>query len=112
MGFCGTGLKYGVSDNAIRKYCEKIGLSTHIKDYKDIPKEEFERGKKSTNFLIEQYDLNGNYIQTFDSGANAARWIYENGMCKTLNSGVRSHINDAANGKRKTAYKFIWKRPS
>ena len=61
---------------------------------------------------IEQYDLNGNYIQTFNSGADAARWIYENGMCKTLNSGVRSHINDAANGKRKTAYKFIWKRPN
>ena len=110
LGFCGTGRKYGVSDNAIRKYCKKIGLSTYIKDYKNVPKEEFEKTTKTVNFLIEQYDLNGNYIQTFDSGADAARWIYENGMCKTLNSGVRGHINDAANGKRKTAYKFIWKK--
>ena len=58
---------------------------------------------------VGQYDLNGKYIQSFNSYADAAKWIYEQGLCKTLNSGVRSHIGDAAKGKRKSAYKFLWK---
>lgn len=35
LGFCGAGRKYGVSDNAVRKYCKKLGLSTYISDYKN-----------------------------------------------------------------------------
>ena len=58
---------------------------------------------------VGQYDLNGDYIQSFNSYTDAAKWIYEQGLCKTLNSGVRSHIGDAAKGKRKSAYKFLWK---
>lgn len=34
LGFCGAGRKYGVSDNAVRKHCKKLGLSTYKKDYK------------------------------------------------------------------------------
>ena len=32
--FVAVGKKYGVSDNAIRKWCKAYGLSTHTKDYK------------------------------------------------------------------------------
>lgn len=32
--FVWVGKKYGVSDNAIRKWCKTYGLSTHAKDYK------------------------------------------------------------------------------
>ena len=109
LGFVGAGKKYNVSDNALRKHCKKLGLSTYIKDYKQpVP-------KKETTLLnnrpqqVGQYELNGDYIQSFDSYADAARWIYDNGFCKTLNSGVRGHIGDAAKGKRKSAYKFLWK---
>lgn len=63
--------------------------------------------KKSKEIL--QFDKEGNFIQKFPSGAEAARWCYENNYCKTLSSGVRSHINDVANNKRKSAYGFIWK---
>lgn len=34
LGFTGAGRKYGVSDNAVRKHCKKLGLSTYRKDYK------------------------------------------------------------------------------
>ena len=34
LGFVGTGKKYGVSDNAIRKWCKSYGLSIYKKDYK------------------------------------------------------------------------------
>ena len=33
-GFTGTGRKYGVSDNAIRKWCKNYNMSTKIRDYK------------------------------------------------------------------------------
>lgn len=50
--------------------------------------------------LINQYDLNGNYIQTFSSIKAA---------CKAINKKGVSHISDVCKGKRKTAYGYIWK---
>lgn len=59
--------------------------------------------------IISQYDLTGQWLQDFNSTQEAAKWCYENKLCTTFNSGVRSHISECANGKRKTAYKHIWK---
>ena len=58
---------------------------------------------------IAQYTKVGEYIQSFPSTAEAARWCYENGYALNLNSGIRGHICKVANGERKTAYGFIWK---
>ena len=59
---------------------------------------------------IAQYDKKSKeYIQTFESTAAAAQWLYDNKKIPTLNSGVRSHISDVANGKRQSAYQYIWK---
>ena len=63
-------------------------------------------GHRNTNEVY-QY-LGQELINIFPSVHEAAKWCYENKKCKTLNSGVRSHICDCANGKRKTAYGFIW----
>ena len=50
---------------------------------------------------IKQYSLNGEYLNTYSSYADASRAInVERGG---------SHISQAANGKRKTAYGFVWK---
>ena len=59
--------------------------------------------------LINMYDLQENYLQTFSSASDAARWCVENNFSKRLTSGVRSHIIDCANGKRKTAYQHKWR---
>lgn len=57
-----------------------------------------------------QYDkITKQYIQSFESVALAAEWLKQQQIISTVNSGVRSHIADVANGKRKTAYGFIWK---
>ena len=48
-------------------------------------------------------------VAEFSSTVEAAKWCYKNGLCSSLTSGVRSHISDVANGKRKTAYNYIWK---
>lgn len=49
------------------------------------------------------------FLCEFNSTADAAKWCYKNQYAKSLNSGVRAHIADCANGKRKSAYGFVWK---
>ena len=58
---------------------------------------------------ITAYAKDGNEVQSFNSTIEAAQWCFDNGKCATLNSGIRSHIADCANGKRKSAYGYIWK---
>ena len=57
---------------------------------------------------IFQYTKDKKFIQSFDSTVLAAQWCFDNNYCKALNSGVRSHIAECANGKRKSAYGYIW----
>lgn len=60
--------------------------------------------------MINQYDLNGEYIKTFASLMDAARYIQSLSPEKRTDTrGIAQHISDVAKGKRKTAYKFIWK---
>lgn len=65
---------------------------------------------KERSIPVEQYDLEGNYIQSFPSYAEAARWLFENGRVPHLKGGIKSHIGLVVKGKQKTAYGFIWKR--
>lgn len=72
------------------------------------------RNKGQEDFLktsveILQFDKQGKFLNKFQSCAEAARWCYENKHCAALSSGVRSHIGEAAKGKRKSAYGFVWK---
>ena len=65
---------------------EKVKQYNHRKDYK--------------RRAVSQFDLQGNYIQTFDSAAAAAQAIKkDNGS---------SSITKACQGKLKTAYKYKW----
>ena len=72
------------------------------------------KSKSGQNFLKNQksvsaYSKNNDFIKNFESTAMAAKWCYENQKCSSLNSGVRGHIAEVANGKRKSAYGYIWK---
>lgn len=58
---------------------------------------------------IFQFSKNNELLNIFNSTQEAAEWCYNNQKCATLNSGVRSHISEVANGKRKSAYGYIWK---
>ena len=58
---------------------------------------------------VAQYDKKGNYIQSFSSYSAAAQWLEANGYVSGHLNGVRSHIGEVCRGKRKSAYKFIWK---
>lgn len=68
-----------------------------------------QRNREELRKRISVFDKANNYIETFESTVEAAEWVYRQGKCLTLNSGVRGHVAEAANGKRKTAYSYIWK---
>lgn len=65
---------------------------------------------KEKGVKVNQYTLNGEFIQTFYSYADAARWLIENGKTSSSGGCVRSHIGEVCNGTRKTAYKYIWRK--
>ena len=64
---------------------------------------------EATKKTVEQYSKTGEYIQSFESYADGARWLQEQGIVKKDLNGVRGHISDVCRGKRKTAYGYIWK---
>lgn len=65
---------------------------------------QMEASKKTIN----QLSLEGKYIQTFDSYADAARWLKQNNYSTGAESGIRQKIGLVCNGKRVTAFKFKW----
>lgn len=65
---------------------------------------------KKVSSPIAAYDLDGTFIQQFDSQSDAARWLIEQGIAKTKSvKHVGYTIGRVANGDRKTAYKMLWK---
>lgn len=79
--------------NYLWKYsCDDISIEKLVKRYK-------ETGKGSPK-QVEQYSLDGKYIQTFSSCREAAR---------SINAPYHVGINACCLGKQKTAYGYIWK---
>lgn len=56
--------------------------------------------------IVNQYDLENNYIQSFPSAKVAAESL---GKITRSSNGASSHISDVCKGKRKTAYGYKWK---
>ena len=65
-----------------------------------------EVAQKATGKIINQYDLNGTFIQSFPSVKAAAESL---GKVTSTSKGATSHISDVCRGKRKTAYGYKWK---
>lgn len=86
-----------------------IDTVSHVLDMYNIPKHDQSslRSKK-----IEQWDLEDNYCQTFNSIAEATTWLVDHKYLKEFSRGAKQKLTMCAQGKRKTAYKFRWKYPS
>lgn len=107
-------LKKGIKTSDI---CENIGCCPDIvykvaKDcgYTFDNYNQLRQKMDKSKIKVNQFDLNGNFIQSFDSYADAVRWLYEKGKIKKISSGARSHIGEVCNGTRKSAYKYIWRK--
>lgn len=89
--------------------CKDLIYDIAKKNNVDIRSKSKERWRENLSKRIVAYTKQGDFVKVFPSTAEAAKWCFEQGKCSTLNSGVRSHISEVANGRRKTAYTYIWK---
>lgn len=65
---------------------------------------------KKFGIKVDQFNLYDEYIRTFNSYSEAARWIVENNYSKDKRiERIASKIIMCCNKERKTAYKFKWK---
>ena len=74
-----------------------------------IQNKSYEIQRNALRKEIFAFTKDGKFVNSFNSVTEGAEWCYSQEKCATLNSGVRSHIAEAANGKRKSAYTYIWK---
>ena len=96
------------------KVADKLGIHrdsvyTILAERNVHPLTSHETLARSYSKCINQYSKNNEYIASFPSGMEAARQIILAGISKDTVDGVRSHISQVCNGKRKSAYGFIWK---
>lgn len=93
--FSKVGRYFGVSDNAVRKWCIKFGLPSHTSDYK-TPKE----NKKTTKRKIKMIDLQTKEVlQIFSTIREAEIFLHCSGG---------SHIGQVCQGQRKSALGYGW----
>lgn len=58
--------------------------------------------------MVNMFNLDGAYIKTFSSTAEAARYLIENGYTNCKFTTIRFHISEACRGDRKSVAKFKW----
>lgn len=97
--FAEMGRRYDVTDNTIRKWCKWYNISCKSQDYKNTEVTKKVR-QKYVPKKVNQYTLEGELINTFNSPTEASRAI---GKERGAN-----HISNVCKGKRKTAYGYKW----
>lgn len=103
--FSAVGRMFGVSDNAIRKWCISYGIPSKAKDYK----EPTPLKNKLIIKPIDQYSLNEIFLKSFNSVPEAANYLIKNNNIQANQNSIEGNIYRVAKGERKTAYKYIWK---
>jgi len=77
---------------------------------KNIPiKSSQEINKEKLSKPVNMYKKTGEYIQSFSSLIDAARFLIDNGYSNCKLTTIRYHISEVCQGKRKSAAGFIWK---
>jgi len=65
---------------------------------------------KANSKKIDMYDLNNNFVRTFNSIKEASEWCINNNMCEsTVPRNVRIGISRCLSGKYKHSAKHIWR---
>lgn len=103
-GFVQTGKQFGVTDNAVKKWCKSYGIpylkQELIKWYNDqIGVETKIKQKQPYKRPVQQLDLKNNIVNVFDSASSAARFFGRK---------EGSNIIRVCRGQRETAYGYKW----
>ena len=90
---------------------KKLNISedtvSRVLKIKNIPSlNQSEAVRLSVGKIVNQYDLQGNYLNSFPSTRAAAESLNK---VTSKSNGACSHIADVCKSKRKTAYGYIWK---
>ena len=95
-----------VAETARRLNLDRSHISTilHMANINVLSTKEV--NQKRLGKVINQYSLQGEYLQSFPSAKAAADKL---GKTTSTSKGATSHITDVCRGKRKTAYGYIWK---
>lgn len=97
--FTQVGKLFGVSDNAIRKWCKKYNLSHYSKDYK-IKQAIANNTISNKPKPVQMLDINTNQVlHTFTSLSEAGRFLNKSS----------THIGEVCNGICATAYGYKWR---
>lgn len=59
--------------------------------------------------ITNMYSLEGEFLKSFPSTNEAARYMVENKLTGCKHTTIKQHITEVCTGKRKTAAKFKWK---
>lgn len=95
-----------INDTARHFQIGEDSVSRVIKYFNDKPEKEGYFLQKA----VGMYDLNDNYIMSFNSLREAARFLIEKKSLKNHNeSGYASHISSVCKGNRKTCLGYKWK---
>lgn len=92
---------YGSTGQRIREQLIELGITSQEIEQRTYEKrlEIIQKGMSKRLKKINQYDLEGNFIQSFNSLTEAAQAV----------NGSKGNISQAANGKYQTAYGYKWK---
>lgn len=96
--------------NLIQEIAERYNCSTDTVT-KAVRLANLDGGLNSRNRqknAVAQYNKSGEYIQSFASHRDAARWLIEQGSKSNLTS-LTTNIGRVVKGDRKTAEGYIWK---
>lgn len=98
--------------SGIAQACRKENGISHGYRWKYVEErnnKQIEKIQNQTYKKVNQYDLDGNLLNTFMSISDGCRWLQNNGFeskqIKTLSSGITT----CCKGNQKTAYNYIWK---
>lgn len=89
--------------------CKQVSEKLHCDEslVRKVLKANHMKARAGSTKRIDQFDLNGTFIQYFWGGREAAKWLVEQGLAKSINS--KRHIIDCCNNKCPHAYHYIWK---
>ena len=104
---------YEVLENA-KETARRLGVSvdsvyTVVKQKRKL-KPSSEISKEKNSKPVKMFDKKTlEFIQSFSSLTSASQYLIENNYTNSTNiKGIGTHIRECANGKRKSAYDFVW----
>ena len=102
-----------LKDKNCKKVAERLSISPEtvsvaVKEFGDIPY--CKQGFAKSVLEVDMLDMQGNYIKTFSSIREAARFIVEEQNKNTSNiGGYSSHISSVCKGNRKSCLGYKWR---